>query len=92
MASIPKQVQATMQEASSSTYVKLAISSAAILLVYTLTTALYRLCYSPLAHFPGPKIAAATGWYEFYFDVIKRGQYVFEIERMHQKYGNTLRH
>lgn len=48
----------------------------------------YRLYLSPLAKFPGPKIAAATGWYEFYYDYWLSGQYIFEIERMHQKYGN----
>jgi hypothetical protein len=47
----------------------------------------WRLRYSPLAEFPGPKLAAATGWYEFYFDFWKRGKYIFEIERMHEVYG-----
>jgi hypothetical protein len=47
----------------------------------------WRLFYSPLAGFPGPKLAAATGWYEFYFDFWKRGKYIFEIERMHEVYG-----
>ena len=47
----------------------------------------WRLFYSPLAGFPGPKLAAATGWYEFYFDFWKRGKYIFEIERMHEIYG-----
>jgi hypothetical protein len=25
--------------------------------------------------------------YEFYFDVVKRGRYTWEIEKMHQQYG-----
>lgn len=33
----------------------------------------YRLYMSPIAKFPGPKIAAATWLYQFYYDVIKRG-------------------
>jgi hypothetical protein len=48
---------------------------------------LWRISYSPLARFPGPKLAAATGWYEFYFDFFHNGRYIFEIERMHQIYG-----
>jgi hypothetical protein len=47
----------------------------------------YRLYFPPLAKFPGSRIAAATGWYEFYFDNWKNGKYIFEIERMHRVYG-----
>lgn len=50
-------------------------------------TVVYNLCLHPLAGFPGPKIAAATGWYEFWYDVVKRGQYIYEIEQMHKDYG-----
>jgi hypothetical protein len=50
----------------------------------------WRLFFSPLAGFPGPKLAAATGWYEFYFDYFYSGKYVFEIERMHNVYGELI--
>ncbi|OJI85470.1 hypothetical protein ASPTUDRAFT_119373 [Aspergillus tubingensis CBS 134.48] len=45
----------------------------------------------PLAKFPGPRLAAATGLYEFYYDVIRDGQFVWHIERLHQKYGPVVR-
>lgn len=48
---------------------------------------IYRLCFSPIAGFPGPKLAALTFWYEFYYDVIKGGKYTWEIGNMHEKYG-----
>ncbi|KAI2629319.1 putative cytochrome P450 [Hypomontagnella submonticulosa] len=51
----------------------------------------HRLIFSPLAHVPGPKLAAVTLWYEFYYDVIKRGSYFREIARMHEKYGPIVR-
>jgi hypothetical protein len=62
-------------------------SVAVLLILYYATVAFYRLFFHPLAHFPGPKLAAATRWYEAYFDVICNGQYQFEIVKMHKKYG-----
>ena len=53
-----------------------------------LSRAIYRLYFSPIARFPGPKLAALTFWYEFYYDVIKRGKYTWEIGKMHEKYGS----
>ena len=58
-----------------------------VILVYAACLAVYRLVFSPIARFPGPKIAALTGWYEFYYDFFQRGKYLFEIEKMHEKYG-----
>lgn len=50
----------------------------------------YRLILSPIAKFPGPKLAAVTLWYEFYYDVIKQGQYTFKIREFHKQYGKHL--
>lgn len=48
---------------------------------------IHRLFFSPIARFPGPKLAAVTTWYELYYDVVHKGKYLFEIEKMHNKYG-----
>lgn len=48
---------------------------------------IWRLYYSPISKFPGSRLAAATGWYEFYYDFYHSGKYIFEIERMHNVYG-----
>ncbi|GAB1198911.1 hypothetical protein APSETT444_008241 [Aspergillus pseudonomiae] len=58
---------------------------------YLLWLALQRLWLSPIAHFPGPKLAALTMWYEFYYDSFLEGQYTFRIAEMHRKYGPIVR-
>lgn len=50
----------------------------------------YRLLLSPLAKIPGPKLAALTSWYEFYYDVIEPGQYVWKIRDLHAEYGMCI--
>jgi cytochrome P450 len=56
-------------------------------------SAVYRLYLSPIAKFPGPKLAALTYWYEFYYDVIKDGggKYTRKIEELHEIYGPIIR-
>lgn len=63
-----------------------------VCLVYATLLIIYRLTFHPIAKFPGPKIAAATKWYEFYHDCIKGGGGLFsyEIDRMHEKYGTVI--
>ena len=46
-----------------------------------------RLFFTNLAHIPGPRLAALTSWYEFYYDVVKPGQYVWKIKELHAEYG-----
>ena len=63
------------------------ISSLLALVLFICGLAVYRLLLSPIAGFPGPKIAALTSWYEFYHDYWCLGSYVFQIEKMHQDHG-----
>lgn len=68
------------------------VSSYAILLVasallYAGIFIIYRLYYAPVAGFPGPRLAALTLFYEFYYDVWQEGQYTWKIQDLHKEYG-----
>jgi len=65
-------------------------TTAVLSLLLTIVGAIRRLYLHPLAHIPGPKLAALTWWYEFYYDVIQQGRYVFKIQELHKKYGKSF--
>ncbi|KAJ5107325.1 Benzoate 4-monooxygenase cytochrome P450 [Penicillium angulare] len=69
----------------------LPILAAILLFLLCVRIVIYRLYAHPLSGFPGPRLAAATFFYEFYYDVIKKGMYIWEIERMHEQYGPIVR-
>jgi len=61
------------------------------LLVYQIAKTTYRLFLHPLTKFPGPKLAAATRWYEIYYELIAGGQWTARIAKMHEQYGPIVR-
>ncbi|KAL9594436.1 MAG: hypothetical protein Q9179_005400, partial [Wetmoreana sp. 5 TL-2023] len=58
-----------------------------IFLGYIVALGVNRLYLGPLAKFPGRKLAAATHWFEFYYDLIKGGRFQSKIAQMHEEYG-----
>ncbi|KAH8893094.1 cytochrome P450 [Thozetella sp. PMI_491] len=60
-------------------------------IAYAVVIAVKRIYFSPLSNIPGPKLAAATLWYEFYWDVIQPGLMMWRIQDMHRKYGPIVR-
>lgn len=65
-----------------------AVSTAACLLLgYVFCTSVWRLYLHPLAGIPGPKLAALTSWYEFYYDVVQPAKFYWKIKELHEQYG-----
>lgn len=75
----------------SASWERAAIVVTGLALAYTISIVVYRLYLSPIANIPGPRLAAATFWYEFYFDVVKQGRYTWRIGELHEQYGKTTR-
>lgn len=61
-----------------------------VLVIAYLFILVKRLYFHPLSKVPGPRLAAATGWYEFYYDVIRKGYYSHRYPELHEKYGKSL--
>ena len=58
---------------------------------YVIGVLVYRLAFSPLARFPGPRLAAATRLYETYFQMVKGGVFTWHIDQLHEEYGPIVR-
>ena len=63
------------------------LSLVVVSILYFCYVTVYRLYPSPIAHFPGPRLAAWTYWYEFWYDVVAEPEYTFKIGRLHKEYG-----
>lgn len=63
---------------------------AAVAVIWPVLLVVYRLYISPLSKFPGNKLAISTMWYELYYQVIRGGQYPWQIQKMHKEHGPTF--
>lgn len=55
--------------------------------LYYVGLVIWRLYFHPLSKYPGPRLAAATRWYEFYDDVIRGGVTSQRYPALHKRYG-----
>lgn len=62
-----------------------------IWLAYAAGLSVQRLWLSPVSHIPGPRLAALTQYYEFYYDVVLGGQFTFKLLELHKVYGPVVR-
>ncbi|KIX08918.1 uncharacterized protein Z518_03575 [Rhinocladiella mackenziei CBS 650.93] len=63
----------------------------ALFLALQVLLTIYRLLFHPLARFPGPKLAGISYWYEYYYDVSKKGRFIWKIMELHERYGPVVR-
>lgn len=50
----------------------------------------YRRWFHPLAHIPGPALAAVTFLYAFFFSTVGGSRYYAQIEILHREYGTVF--
>ncbi|KAH7141326.1 trichodiene oxygenase [Dactylonectria estremocensis] len=62
-----------------------------LVIAYVLGKGLYNLYFHPLRFIPGPRLAAFSTLYDFWYNVIQDGQYLWVIDRMHNEYGPIVR-
>ncbi|OHF03422.1 hypothetical protein CORC01_01141 [Colletotrichum orchidophilum] len=70
---------------------QLAALLSSLWLLYAVQLGVRRLYFSPISHVPGPRLAALTQLYEFYYDIVLGGQYTFKIIELHRQYGPVVR-
>lgn len=68
------------------------LAAVPVYLTYWALVFVYRVTLHPLAKFPGPKLAAASFWYEFYYDLWpNNARYLWKIKELHEVYGPIVR-
>ncbi|KAI1873310.1 uncharacterized protein JN550_003563 [Neoarthrinium moseri] len=58
---------------------------------YLVLRCVYNVYFHPLRKIPGPWMAAMTPFSDFWHDAVKSGNYLWEIRKMHEKYGPIIR-
>jgi hypothetical protein len=58
-----------------------------IVVLFICVRTIYRQWFHPLARFPGPRLAASTGLYAAYYDIVKSGSFIRRFSRLHDEYG-----
>lgn len=61
------------------------------LVVWAVSTVVYRRLFHPLAQIPGPFLPAVTRLYIWYWNVLQDGHFYRKIEELHARYGPVVR-
>lgn len=71
----------------SSTIYHISLVFVLYLVVHRIYRVFYDLYLHPLAHIPGPKLAATTYLYQTYYSLIGGSRFYVQIGKLHEKYG-----
>ena len=50
---------------------------------------IFNIYFHPLSKFPGPPVAAATGWWKTYIELVKQQSMVDYIAKLHEIHGKS---
>ncbi|PVH92548.1 putative benzoate 4-monooxygenase cytochrome P450 [Periconia macrospinosa] len=90
LSSILSKLQSLDSDSHGLHYSYLALGASLIFTLYSLRLVVFRLYFHPLARFPGPKILAATTWFETYVDLFHH-DFPQRLSKIHDKYGPIVR-
>ncbi|ETN39087.1 uncharacterized protein HMPREF1541_05309 [Cyphellophora europaea CBS 101466] len=71
--------------------VRVALATLIVGVVMLFGTWIYRITLHPLAHIPGPKLAAMTKFYAMFWDWRPASSYIKNFAKWHQQYGPVVR-
>ncbi|EKM49823.1 uncharacterized protein PHACADRAFT_188850 [Phanerochaete carnosa HHB-10118-sp] len=58
---------------------------------YTFVNVVYNIYFHPLAKYPGPRLAAASGWWRVYIEAYKKESIIDRLFKLHEEYGGIVR-
>lgn len=61
------------------------------IIVWTLGRVVYNLYFHPLAKYPGPRMAAATEWWQAWLEIFKAESLSLTLLELHAKHGDIVR-
>jgi hypothetical protein len=66
-------------------------ATVAVYAISVVTEGIRRWWFHPLSKFPGPRFAALTLWWQFYYDIFLDGggKLLTQLERLHKRYGTS---
>ena len=85
MSILPRLPTASQHLVLVSSHLPLLLCSAIVFVIVLKAT--YNLYFHPLAKFPGPRLAAASSWWEVYVELVRGQPWSLRLVELHEVYG-----